>query len=170
MIDKIRFYRDLYEFLQRGILRESVEGLSCVPIFDVELAQSMSQSNGSGDFTDEKYDPWANLTEWDGGFGNTVTAGISPLRKNYFSYLITCYTDTLERHIRKFGGFPGGAVDPGEMAEDLALIFMYAMATVDSGEVIPLYEDMFLAYQSGGWPCGWLGKYPEGKIVVFYPS
>ncbi len=23
------------------------------------------------------------------------------------------------------------------------------------------------AYFKGGWPCGWEGKYPEGKLVVF---
>jgi hypothetical protein len=32
------------------------------------------------------------------------------------------------------------------------------------------YEDLLDAYLSGGWPCGWLGKYPEGKMIVLDPN
>lgn len=30
-----------------------------------------------------------------------------------------------------------------------------------------LLDQMFQAYLAGGWPCGWEGIYPEGKIVIF---
>jgi hypothetical protein len=33
-----------------------------------------------------------------------------------------------------------------------------------------LFEKMYSAYKSGGWPCGWNGNYPEGKLIVFYPN
>lgn len=26
------------------------------------------------------------------------------------------------------------------------------------------------AYAKGGWPCGWAGDYPEGRLLVFMPS
>lgn len=31
----------------------------------------------------------------------------------------------------------------------------------------PLYEAIFRIYNNGGWPCGWDGEYPEGRMVVF---
>jgi|KBSMisStaDraftv2_1062788.scaffolds.fasta_scaffold448252_2 hypothetical protein len=30
-----------------------------------------------------------------------------------------------------------------------------------------LFEEIFDAYKSGGWPCGWKGNFPEGALVVF---
>lgn len=32
-----------------------------------------------------------------------------------------------------------------------------------------LFEQMFQVYKRGGWPCGWKGNYPEGKMIVFSP-
>ena len=31
------------------------------------------------------------------------------------------------------------------------------------------YENIFKAYKSGGWPCGWKGDWPDGELVIFYP-
>ena len=31
------------------------------------------------------------------------------------------------------------------------------------------YEQIFSAYKSGGWPCGWDGDWPNGRLVVYYP-
>ena len=33
----------------------------------------------------------------------------------------------------------------------------------------PLWNAVFKAYKKGVFPCGWLGDYPEGKLVVFHP-
>jgi hypothetical protein len=30
-----------------------------------------------------------------------------------------------------------------------------------------LFEKIFDAYKSGGWPCGWKGDFPEGVLIVF---
>ena len=32
------------------------------------------------------------------------------------------------------------------------------------------FEKIFEIYLSGGWPCGWEGKFPNGKVKVFYPK
>ena len=170
MINKNTFKEDMYNIIDGGFRRREVRKLPRARLYEPAFARLLYQSNGSGEPVDEKYDPWANLTEWDGGLEDKALEGLSLRRKSHISRFITCYADTLTRKIQKSGGFPGGIVSPTEIAEDFISIFMYVIATVDSGEVIRLYEDMFLAYQSGGWPCGWLGKYPEGKIVVFYPS
>src|SRR3569833_3112775 len=37
------------------------------------------------------------------------------------------------------------------------------------GKTNEFYEALFRAYISGGWPCGWKGQYPEGKMVVYCP-
>jgi hypothetical protein len=29
------------------------------------------------------------------------------------------------------------------------------------------FERLFKAYRAGGWPCGWLGEYPAGQLVVY---
>lgn len=31
-----------------------------------------------------------------------------------------------------------------------------------------LFEKIFEVYLSGGWPCGWEGNFPNGKIKAFY--
>ena len=111
-----------------------------------------------------------SLTERDGGLKFAAMKGISLLKRSFFYDLTNSYADYFNKFIKEHGGFPGEVVESSEIAEDFLAIFIYAMATVDSGEVIHLYEDMFLAYQSGGWPCGWYVKYPEGQLVVFYPS
>ncbi|WP_336944398.1 hypothetical protein [Acinetobacter modestus] len=34
-------------------------------------------------------------------------------------------------------------------------------------DIIPFYEKMFLIYESGHFPCGWVdGKYPDGNFIV----
>ena len=33
-----------------------------------------------------------------------------------------------------------------------------------------LFEKLYTVYKSGGWPCGWEGNFPEGKLIVFYPK
>jgi hypothetical protein len=31
-----------------------------------------------------------------------------------------------------------------------------------------LYPMLFAAYAAGGWPCGWSGEYPSGKLCVYW--
>lgn len=31
------------------------------------------------------------------------------------------------------------------------------------------FEFLFEIYKFGGWPCGWRGEYPEGKLCVYIP-
>jgi len=32
-----------------------------------------------------------------------------------------------------------------------------------------LFETIFTVVKSGGYPCGWEGKYPKGRMIVYYP-
>lgn len=29
------------------------------------------------------------------------------------------------------------------------------------------FTDLFRVYQSGNFPCGWVGEWPQGQLVVF---
>ena len=41
-------------------------------------------------------------------------------------------------------------------------------ATIDDDS--PFIADMWNAFQTGGWPFGWYGDYPDGKMVVWKPE
>ncbi|HAG44068.1 MAG TPA: hypothetical protein DCL31_12985, partial [Clostridium sp.] len=36
------------------------------------------------------------------------------------------------------------------------------------GKENSFFEKKFAVYLSGGWPCGWEGNFPNGKMKVFY--
>ena len=119
-----------------------------------------------------KYQPWVDLrSEMDHVYLVQAVRELPKKKRNILRelslYLTSFFAYDLES---KLGKTVIGSVDVRKVAEDFSAIYMYALATVDSGTTERLYEEMFLAYQSGGWPCGWYGKYPEGQLVVFYPS
>ena len=39
-----------------------------------------------------------------------------------------------------------------------------------SGKSNKFLENIFKAYLTGGWPCGWEGNFPKGKLIVYYPK
>lgn len=44
----------------------------------------------------------------------------------------------------------------------------YARALDPAGN--PFFERLLNIYRAGGWPCGWDGRYPDGKLVVYVPT
>ena len=53
-----------------------------------------------------------------------------------------------------------------EIASDL-IACVSARAHVGSHRFFDLLRG---AYDLGGWPCGWVGPYPDGKMIVFCPN
>ncbi|WP_307220285.1 cytoplasmic protein [Paenibacillus tundrae] len=49
-------------------------------------------------------------------------------------------------------------------------LYKIALNRFINGNKTNFYEEMFECYQSGGWPCGWEGIYPNGKFIVYVPS
>ncbi|ATH92430.1 cytoplasmic protein [Bacillus glycinifermentans] len=45
-----------------------------------------------------------------------------------------------------------------------------ALNRLVNGEVDNFYERIFEIYKLGGWPCGWEGEYPEGRMIVYSPE
>jgi hypothetical protein len=48
-------------------------------------------------------------------------------------------------------------------------IYMCALNRLVNGKIENFYEKLLKIYKKGGWPCGWDGKYPLGKVFVFVP-
>lgn len=54
-----------------------------------------------------------------------------------------------------------------DMTVDAKILFYYLH--FGSGSEGPLPELMLKTYEAGGFPCGWVGKYPKGNLVVYWP-
>ncbi|MBU3177796.1 hypothetical protein KPL47_15805 [Clostridium estertheticum] len=48
-------------------------------------------------------------------------------------------------------------------------LYMCALNRLVNGKTDNFYENVFDVYKAGGWPCGWEGKYPNGKIIGYIP-
>lgn len=46
---------------------------------------------------------------------------------------------------------------------------MCALNRLVNGKTDNFYEQIFEVYKQGGWPCGWKGAYPIGKIIAYVP-
>jgi hypothetical protein len=51
--------------------------------------------------------------------------------------------------------------------DEVSDIMRYCVANRNAPCPCPLFDLIEQAYMDGGWPCGWKGKYPEGKLAVF---
>lgn len=61
--------------------------------------------------------------------------------------------------------------DYKEMEEDIAIdLWNCINARVVQGETNVFFEKLFEIYKCGGWPCGWEGDYPEGRIAAYFPN
>lgn len=49
-------------------------------------------------------------------------------------------------------------------------LYKCALNRFINGDKMNFYEKIFRCYQSGGWPCGWEGNYPNGKLIVYVPT
>lgn len=66
-------------------------------------------------------------------------------------------------------------LDLGNINEFIYIDFINIISYKASGKEINGQDKDFLekqieVYQNGGFPCGWKGYYPEGKMVVFIPN
>lgn len=78
---------------------------------------------------------------------DSVTNMISPLLREQASKFLSEY-------------------ESGQIANDFAsIVFSRSVRGTEPG----LYERCFDIYQRGGFPCGWQGTYPAGRLVVFVP-
>lgn len=66
---------------------------------------------------------------------------------------------------------PETGLDSGDLCDEAVSCLYYIAAwRATMGEDSPFIADMWNAFQTGGWPFGWFGEYPEGKMVVWKPE
>jgi len=57
-----------------------------------------------------------------------------------------------------------------DVVDDIvADLFHAASSRAAFGEGDRLFDRMWSAYRQGGWPCGWEGAYPDGRLIVYQP-
>jgi len=61
--------------------------------------------------------------------------------------------------------------DHAELLDDVvADLFNCAFSRAFHGPGDGFFERLFAVYRAGGWPCGWDGDYPLGRVVAYYRS
>ena len=55
--------------------------------------------------------------------------------------------------------------DVAQDASSIALAVGYPLEPESA-----FFRQMYAYYQSGGWPCGWRGSYPSGRMCVYVPE
>ena len=53
-----------------------------------------------------------------------------------------------------------------DIAADLQNI---VLSRVVAGVGLNLFDRLWEVYRQGGWPCGWEGAFPAGRLVAFQP-
>jgi hypothetical protein len=98
-----------------------------------------------------------------------LKTAIAKHRDDYCKVLFDRVGDTPAGRLRlkKAGAFPHPAA---EIVEDICADLGILAEARLLGVTLPLFEEIFAAYRAGGWPCGWEGAYPGGRLVVFAPS
>lgn len=81
--------------------------------------------------------------------------------------------DKLSKLLDSFSTTIGGNLpkEYADLIDDVvADLHACAFSRAVSGANSPFFERLFAVYRAGGWPCGWSGRYPEGKLVAYQPS
>jgi hypothetical protein len=63
----------------------------------------------------------------------------------------------------KFSRLPGISLLFNNMEGDMERLFYCYL----NGKFPPIWEQVLDVYLYNGYPCGWIGRYPEGELVVF---
>lgn len=107
---------------------------------------------------------WTDLREWQVGhvLGATyANTNLVPVRDS-----VRGLTDRLFRATN--ANLPAVYLEVvDDVAADLENCAL-GIAVYGPGE--SFFDLLWSVYRQGGWPCGWEGNYPEGRLVVFEPS
>lgn len=58
----------------------------------------------------------------------------------------------------------------GEYTNDVEADLLNCYLNIKHKAMNPLWNMLYKAYKKGVFPCGWKGKFPKGKLVVFHPK
>ena len=125
---------------------------------NLEIAKDLAWRQSEADFL-----PWADLKQQQMSVVRGVSyrpefAGVRTAMDERFEQFLDTLSETLPRPYENL-------VD--DAAGDL---FACCLSRAVMGTQNTFFEKLAAAYLSGGWPCGWSGSYPQGNLVVFYPT
>lgn len=118
----------------------------------------------------DEYEYWTGLRE------KNYAESLASLKKilanseskdEYFEAADKIETDLFKIVKSRISKFGLGKEIAGAMSEDFANILERRAFRPTPHEWA---ERMFQIYMSGGWPCGWRGKFPAGQLIVFTPG
>jgi len=152
---------EVLEFAEKGslLLSSSLgeEMHNCIVIHDLDLAKKFawSQTPASSSFS------WVELRERE--MGKVLKARYTLPDFNAIDAALGGLIDSLGTILSK--RLRG---DYRELIDDvLGDLHNCAYQRAVFGYKDSLFEAVFSIYKLGGWPCGWQGEFPEGKLIVF---
>ncbi len=107
---------------------------------------------------------WADLREREKGNVYAVRYRLQGFESidDELSKLLDILSAAIQRHL---------PLEYTDLMDDaVADLHACAFSRAVSGASNPFFERLFAVYRAGGWPCGWSGRYPEGKLVAYQPS
>ena len=158
MDDVIRLIED------RGLLRRDVvppDWLGITPVYSIE---DISDEYREPQLDVEGHKPWRDLRmlQLHVFYDFRRQIGIDRNQHNLdIEAIDNRLTPLMEQQL--IGRLPENFVF--EIIEDLNMIRSFRGLL---GETPHMMNTLFMMYRSGGFPCGWDGKFPEGKMVVYY--
>ena len=146
----VNFIGNLHFFYNEKLLNRDV-----VMVNEYERAQELAWSQD----LDEVENVWEDIKSSEGG--------------EIIGQLYERDLNSMERPIREIiqstenypGDFVAQYIDVFE--EIIGDLHMCALNRLVNGKVDNFYERIFDIYKLGGWPCGWEGEYPEGRMIVY---
>jgi hypothetical protein len=172
-MDELGDFTEVTAFVENGKILAGVQSPSpsWLVIDDWDTAQRFAydqEATGQDVWTDLRSSVAAKLIPAGTNAPEELGARIRKLSDEYSAVLLDRLglTPAGRVRLRKAGVFPHPASEiVDDIIADLRILAEARLLRV----TLPLFEEIFAAYRAGGWPCGWEGAYPVGRLVVFTP-
>jgi hypothetical protein len=152
---------EVVQFVKTGQLfkpsNKLPEGVAAIYSFEDAMDSAWNKTYGKAEYL------WTDIREQE----------MRPIEKTLYeipdrdviSDNLTACIETFYQHIRR--QLPN---DMMKILDDvLADLDNCAQARAAFGTASKFFETQFKIYRAGGWPCGWQGDYPEGKMLAYLP-
>ncbi|MCB2357417.1 hypothetical protein [Clostridium estertheticum] len=142
--------------------KKSLSNVDAIEINDYEKAEYLAYENLDYQIENENGYSWIDLRQLE--MGRLESEKYKYENHSYFDEVMIKYKSMLLKSITIRKEYEESYDDIySDLADCLICRGLY-------GDNDSLFEKMYIVYKSGGWPCGWRGNYPEGKLIAFYPE
>jgi hypothetical protein len=149
-----------------GRYNGDVEGVQITRDYKVaEIYATIQSAQEFGYAIGEKYPNWLgdNFSCWSDVVSNATDAFVDRERipEEKLSKLLWGYALDFPEAIKQ--SIP-------TLRDEIDTMSMWCLKNEIYGRPSIFFSRILAVYEQGGWPCGWLGKYPEGKLIVLDPN